>query len=213
MQPLPLPFLNTHRNFPAVFDGILRSFSACSHIPSCLVLILCFFFISRIFLYEKRGGGEEVSRSHFSFPLDKLSWQRCSGEISDRKKITLSGLLFFSYFSFPTAWQKAYLCFIISQNCVFHPCLGRVWRLRGQWGHQDGLVWPGAVPCPTRGPCLGCCMRPWGWGGEQPVAQVAATPSHHLELHSYRVALKNEKEMGRSYSSLAKNRNVSGQAR
>lgn len=50
-----------------------------------------------------------------------------------------------------------------------------------------------------------------GMRGEQPVAHVAATPSHHLELHSYHVALKNEKEMGSSYSSLAKNRNISGQ--
>lgn len=72
------------------------SFSTWNHIPSWLVLI--FFPFLRTFFYEKRGGG----RSHFSFLLDKLSQWRCSWEISDRKNITVSGLVFLSYFSFST---------------------------------------------------------------------------------------------------------------
>lgn len=49
------------------------------------------------------------------------------------EKNNSSGLLFFSYFSFP-AWQKAYLCFTVPWDCVFLPCFGRVWRLQSQWG-------------------------------------------------------------------------------
>lgn len=82
-------------------------------------IFLFFLFISRLDFYEKRRGEEKVSRSHFSFLLDKLSQQRCSWEISDRNKRTVSGLLFLSCFTFPTAWQKASLCFTVPWNCVF----------------------------------------------------------------------------------------------
>lgn len=95
-----MPFLNTHRNFTTVFGDTDKFFYMKSD-SSCLVLIF-FLFISRPFFYEKRGGGEKVIRSHFSFLLDKLRQQGCSWEISDRKNIAVSRLLFLSFFSFPT---------------------------------------------------------------------------------------------------------------
>jgi len=51
-----------------------------------------------------------------------------------------------------------------------------------------------------------------GMTGEQPAAEAAAAPSHHQELHSCHADLKNKKEVGKSYSSVAKYRNASGQA-
>lgn len=170
---------------------------------------------------KKNGRREEVSRSHFSFSLDKLSQQRSSWEISNMKynnnniiinnntHTTLSGLLFLSYFSFTTDWQKAYLCFRISQNCVFTPRLGRVWRLQSQGVYGMVSSVPGVALCPAPGPWPRCCCSHRS-DGEQAVAQVAASPSCDLQLNSWHVSLNNKKEMGRTHRSLTKNLDASG---
>lgn len=190
---LPLPehsqkFHNSFRDTDKFFH--MKSYSK---LPGTdLSFFFFFLFISRLDFYEKRRGEEKVSRSPFSFLLDKLSQQRCSWEISDRNKITVSGLLFLSCFSFPTAWQKASLCFTVPWNYLLWKALEAAEPVRIPW--WSVLAW-------------GCTLsHSWslsllGWLGN---TQVAAPPSHHLELHSYCAAPQNGKEMGSNNSSLTK---------
>lgn len=156
-------------------------------------------FTSR--LIWKRGRGEEVSRSHFSFALDKLSQQRCSWEISYKKKNNTFWALILKLFFIPNSLTKGISMFYsFTELCIsFLPWKGletaEPARIPGWFDLTGGYT----ASCNRTLPRM-------------PHAQATATPSHDLGLRSHHAALKNEKEMGRSYSSLAKNLNASGQA-
>lgn len=160
MLPSPTPSLNTHRNFRAVFGGVLRSFSPYCHIPTSSMLIW-------LFLYQKRER-EEVSRSHFSFSLDELNHQSWSWEIScgnkKKKKSSKNSECFLGsypcYFSFPTAWQKTYLSFRVSQNCAFLPWL-LVW-FAGCRARED-MEWSWGWTMSHSRTLPSMLLQTWGW--------------------------------------------------